>query len=106
MNAKKITSKPEFEGAIENGVCLMDFNAAWCGPCKAQEPILEKLASEFEGKAVIAEADVDQNRETAIECGVQSIPTLIVYKNGKEIQRFVGLQTGSVLEEALENALS
>jgi len=104
MNTKKITGRSEFESTIKSGVCLIDFNASWCAPCKAQGPIIKKLASDFEGKAIVAEADVDKNRETAVECGIRSIPTLVLYKDGKEIERFIGLQSENVLSEALEKA--
>ena len=102
MEIKEIRSAEGFENAIEGGVTLMDFNAPWCAPCRSQEPILENLAGEFEGKAVVASMNVDENRDVAIRLGIQSIPTLIIYKNNKEIQRFVGLQSECTLSEALK----
>jgi len=102
MSTKKIDNRKLFESTIKNGVCLVDFNAPWCAPCIAQEPILKKLAAEFEGRAVIAETNVDVNIEATQKFRIQSIPTLILFKDGKEINRFVGLQTEDVLSGAIE----
>lgn len=95
-----------FKDVIEKGVTLVDFYADWCGPCKAQGPVVAGLAKRFKGRAVIAKMDVDQSRDTAIGLGISSIPTVIVFKDGQEAQRFVGLQTESALSAALENALN
>ena len=95
----------DIERLIGNGVALVDFNAPWCAPCRAQEPIIEDLAGQFEGKVVVVELSIDENRETAAKLGIHSIPTLAIFKNGKEIQRFIGLQSADVLVEAVERAL-
>jgi len=105
MDAIKILSAEDFENAIENGVSLVDFNAPWCAPCRMQVPIIQQLSEQFEGKALIAEMNIDENRETAVKMGIQSIPTLAVFKNGKEIQRFVGLQSQDTLSKAIEEML-
>ncbi len=105
MEIKQIQSAEGFEKAIEGGVTLMDFNAPWCAPCRSQEPILENLAGQFQGKALIASMNVDENRDIATRLGILSIPTLAIFKNGKEIQRYVGLQPESTLSEALEAVL-
>ena len=106
MEIKKITSAEEFEKTIVEGVALIDFNAPWCAPCRAQEPIILELSRQLEGKATIAEMNIDENSETASKLGIQSIPTLVVFKNGKETQRFTGLQSKSTLKEALEETLN
>jgi thioredoxin 1 len=106
MEIKKITSSEEFEKAIENGVALIDFNAPWCAPCRVQEPIIDELSMRFESKAIIAEMNIDENREAASKLGIRNIPTLIVFKNGKEVQRFIGLQSKQTLKEALEETLN
>ena len=85
---------------------MVDFNAPWCGPCRAQEPIIQQLSEQFTGKAIIAEMNIDDNQETAVALGIQSIPTLAVFKNGKEVQRFVGLQSSKTLTQALEEIIS
>ena len=105
MEATKNLSAENFENAIENGVSLVDFNAPWCAPCRMQVPIIQQLSEQFEGKALIAEMNIDENRETAVKMGIQSIPTLAVFKNGKEIKRFVGLQSQDTLSKAIEEML-
>ena len=105
MDTKKIRSKTEFDNTIQNGVTLVDFNAPWCGPCRSQEPILERIADQFDGKAIIAAMNIDNHQDIAMELGIQSIPTLIIFKNNKEIQRFIGLQPEAMLSGALEKLL-
>ncbi|NOY68796.1 MAG: thioredoxin [Deltaproteobacteria bacterium] len=105
MATKEIISKTEFDNTIQNGVTLVDFNAPWCGPCRSQEPILERIAKQFDGRAVISAMNIDNNPNIALELGIQSIPTLIVFKNNKEMQRFIGLQPEKTLSGALEKLL-
>ncbi len=73
-----------------NTVVVVDFYADWCGPCKLIAPIMEKLATEYDGKAKFTNVDVDHNPTIADQFGIMSIPTLIVFKNGKPAERFVG----------------
>ena len=105
MKTKQLATTEDFESAIERGVSLIDFNAPWCGPCRAQEPIIQQLLDEFSDRATIAEMNVDENQETAAKLGIQSIPTLAVFKDGIEIKRFVGLQTAQTLSQAIEEHL-
>jgi thioredoxin len=105
MEINEIQSGDEFKNAIKEGVTLMDFNAPWCAPCHSQEPIIEKLAGKFQGKARIVAMNVDENQEVAMKLGIQGVPTLIIFKNSKEVQRFVGLQPEGILSEALEKLL-
>lgn len=100
---KVISSSDEFKKIIAKGISVVDFNAPWCAPCHQQEPILVEVAKKFEGKAEIACMNVEENKETALKLRIQSIPTLIVFKNGKEIQRFIGLQSEKTISSALEN---
>ncbi len=72
------------------GVIITDFWATWCGPCKMIAPILEQIANDYEGKVTVTKLDVDNNPMTAMRFGVQSIPTLIVFKGGQEVERIVG----------------
>ncbi len=82
----------QFEQTIKNNkIALLDFWAGWCGPCRALAPVIEEIAAEYNGKAFIGKLDVDANPLTAERFGVYSIPTLIVFKNGKEVERLVGL---------------
>lgn len=81
-----------------SGKVLVDFWAPWCGPCRMQAPILEKLASAGEIKAKIVKLNTDENGAIAQQYGIVSIPTLILFENGKEIERFVGVQPENILK--------
>jgi thioredoxin 1 len=94
-----------FEETLKKGVTLVDFNASWCAPCKAQEPIIKKLADTYQNRASIMEINIDEHRTLATQFRVQSIPTLIIFKDGKEIKRFVGLQTETTIAKSLDEAL-
>ena len=83
---------------------LVDFWAPWCGPCKAQAPILDQLAGAVGQSAVITKLDVDEAPEAAAQFNVRSIPTLIVLRHGKETARFVGTQSSAILAAALAAA--
>ena len=89
----KISSE-NFEEEVLNSEkpVLVDFFADWCGPCKMMAPIVEELATELDGKAKVGKLNVDENSDIAVEYNVMSIPTLIVFKNGKEEKRLVGLR--------------
>ncbi len=97
--------KNRLEEKIDNGVTLLDFSAQWCAPCKAQEPIIKNLIYVYEDRASIIEINIDENRELATKHMVQSIPTLIIFKDGKEIKRFVGLQTENTIAKSLDQLL-
>ena len=84
-------NKDNFEQSISNGVALVDFWAEWCGPCKMQLPIIEEFSSEMEGKATVGKVNVDEQLELAQSFGIQSIPTLILFKDGKPVKKLVGL---------------
>ncbi|MFN3402903.1 MAG: thioredoxin [Cytophagaceae bacterium] len=81
---------------------LVDFWAEWCGPCKMIGPVVEELASDFEGKAIVGKVDVDNNPNTSAKFGIRSIPTLLVIKNGKIVEKQVGAVPKSVLTQKLE----
>ena len=85
---------------------LVDFWAEWCGPCKMIGPVVEELAAEYEGKAVIAKLNVDENPNTTVKFGVRSIPTLLVFKGGKVVDKQVGAVPKSVLAQKLEAQLA
>jgi thioredoxin 1 len=87
------------------GVAVVDFWAEWCPPCRMQGPIIEKIAGEYAGRAVVGKLDTDSSRETAAGFGIQSIPTIIVLKDGKEHKRMIGLQTEARLKEVLDEVL-
>ncbi len=83
---------------------LVDFWAPWCGPCKAQGPILDSLAAAEGGRSVIAKLDVDEAPEVAGTFGVRAIPTLLVLRRGREVARFTGIQSAATLSAALAAA--
>lgn len=106
MSAEKELNDATFEETIRSGVALVDFWAPWCGPCQMQGPIVEQVAEAFEGRAAVGKLEVDGNPQTAAKYGVQSIPTLIVFKDGKEARRFVGVQDAATLTKVLEEQLA
>ncbi len=92
MEIKLSTENFEKEVLKSEKPVLVDFYADWCGPCNAMAPVLEELAKELEGKVKVGKINVDENPDIAVEYNVMSIPTLIVFKNGKEEKRLVGLR--------------
>ena len=85
---------------------LVDFWAEWCGPCKMIGPIVEELAGEYEGKAVIAKLNVDENPNTTVRFGVRSIPTLLVFKGGQVVDKQIGAVPKSVLAQKMDAQLA
>jgi thioredoxin 1 len=85
---------------------LVDFWAEWCGPCRMVGPIVEQLAQSLEGKVKVFKLNVDQNQEIAMKYNVQSIPTLVIFKNGKEIARTIGLSPKEKYEKFVNNTLN
>ena len=98
-------SDDEFDINIAEGITLVDFWAPWCGPCRMQTPILEELAGSIKGRVKIAKVNVDEASGVAGSFGVQAIPTLILFKDGKEVQRFIGVQSKDILVDAIGSAL-
>ncbi len=94
-------NKDNFAAETAEGLVLVDFWAPWCGPCRMQSPILERLAEGGQISGRIAKVNTDEARELAADLGISSIPTLILFKDGKEIERMVGLQTEDSLKVKL-----
>lgn len=101
-------TKNDFDSTISSGTVLVDFWAGWCMPCKMLAPIIEEIAEELKDSVKTAKVDVDAEGVLAIEYGVMSIPTVILFKDGQEFKRLVGVQPKEVYMEALvsENAES
>ncbi|MGI5900349.1 MAG: thioredoxin [Christensenellales bacterium] len=104
-NTIKITTA-DFDGTIEKGVTLVDFWATWCGPCRMIAPMIDQLADENAGKAVVGKVDVDENPELAQRFKVMTIPTLIVFRDGEEMSRVVGARPKPQLQGLIDEALS
>lgn len=85
---------------------LVDFWAEWCGPCKMIAPVVEELAADYEGKAVIAKVDVDSNPEVSAKFGIRSIPTLLVFKGGEVVDKQIGAVPKTTLSEKLDKQLA
>ena len=84
---------------------LVDFWAAWCGPCRMVGPVIEEISDEYEGKAVVGKVDVDANQEFAAKYGVRNIPTVLVFHNGEIVGRQVGVSPKNVYAEAIDSLL-
>jgi len=95
-NAKSLTSA-DFNATIAKGVTLVDFWAEWCGPCRIMGPVVDEVAQEFEGKAVVAKVNVDEEQQLAINFGINSIPAFLVFKDGKPVDRLIGVVSKAAL---------
>lgn len=84
---------------------VVDFWAAWCGPCRMVGPIIDEVSNEYEGKAVVGKVDVDANQEFAAKYGVRNIPTVLVFKNGEIVSRQVGVSPKQVYTDAIDALL-
>jgi thioredoxin 1 len=85
---------------------LVDFWAEWCGPCKMIAPVVEEIAKEYDGKLKVGKIDVDSNQQTPIQFGVRSIPTLLIFKNGKVVDQIVGAVPKRMLTERVTKHLN
>jgi thioredoxin 1 len=94
------------EVAASSVPVLVDFWAEWCGPCRIMSPILDELAPAYSGKLKIGKLNVDENQDAPTKFGVMNIPTMIVFKNGKEASRIVGAMSKGDLQKKLDSALS
>lgn len=84
---------------------MVDFWAVWCGPCRMVGPVVEEIASEYEGKAIVGKVDVDTNQEVAAKYGIRNIPTILFFKNGEVVDKVVGVVPKEQLVEKLNAIL-
>lgn len=96
-----------FESVVLNSdkPVVVDFWAAWCGPCRMVGPVIEELSKDYDGRAVVGKVDVDSNQEFAAKYGVRNIPTILVFKNGEVVTRQVGVAPKAVYAEAVDALL-
>jgi thioredoxin 1 len=80
---------------------LVDFWATWCGPCRMLGPIVEEVAKDFEGKAIVGKVDVDNNQQVSLDYGIRNIPTVLIFKNGEVVDKIVGVAQKGVIAEKL-----
>lgn len=97
----QISTDADFQTNIATGVTLVDFWAEWCGPCQMMLPRLEELASKTEGKATVRKHNVDNDPQVPTQFRIMSIPTIIVFKDGQPVEKFVGVQDVATLEAAI-----
>ncbi len=96
-----ILNEENFESTVKEGITLVDFWAPWCGPCMNQLPILEVVADRVSGEEKVAKCNIDENAQLAAKYGIQSIPALLVFKNGEVTEQFVGVQQADTLVDAM-----
>ena len=102
MSALHLTSA-NFDETIGKGKVLVDFWASWCGPCRMVAPIIEELAAEYDGRAIVAKVDVDNEGELASRYNVMSIPTVIFFENGEEVKRLIGARRKAEYQAELDS---
>jgi thioredoxin 1 len=100
-----IISDQIFEKTISKGIVLVDFWATWCGPCRIQGPIVEDIAKEMKGKVTVCKMDIDKNPSTPSRFKIEYIPTIIIFKDGKMIETFTGLNSKATLIASLNKAM-
>ena len=102
-----VVSDSDFEEKVLNNSLpvIVDFWAAWCGPCRMVAPVLEELAEEYDGKAIIAKLNVDENPQMPTQFGIQAIPTMIFYKGGKEVEKVVGVTPKNQIAAKIDTLL-
>ena len=100
----KILTDKNFSHQIRNGVVLVDFWASWCMPCKMMAPIVNEVAESVNGDASVGKLDVDQNRSVAAKYKIRNIPTMVLFRDGKEINRFVGAKSKDFLVKQINQS--
>lgn len=107
MAEVKTLTKDNFEQEVVQAQLpvLVDFWAPWCGPCKVVGPVVDSLAADNEGKLVVGKVNVDENKDLAAKFGIRGIPTVVIFKDGNEVQRMVGAQSKAQLQKAIDQVI-
>ncbi len=100
-------SEAEFQELIqkEQGLILIDFYADWCGPCKMMAPLVDQIATEYEGKLTVGKVNTDEAQKVAFKYNIMSIPTFMLFKNGQPVDMAVGVQSAAELRELIDKNL-
>ena len=93
-----------FDETTSTGLCVVDFWAEWCGPCKMLTPIIEEIAEELEGKVVVAKGNVDDLPEQCVRFGVRNVPMIFILRDGQVVTQLSGMQSKAKIMDAIENA--
>lgn len=97
-------SDTNFQHQTKNKLVLVDFWASWCAPCRMMAPVLNDVAGELSGKAQVGKVNIEQFQSLAKKYNIRSIPTMVLFKNGKEVNRFVGIKSKAFLVQQIQNA--
>ena len=100
----KLTSD-NFDATIADGVTMVDFFAEWCGPCKMIAPIIEELAEEFDGKAIVAKVDTEAQADLAVKHGIRSIPAILFFKDGVKVDEIIGASSKEIFANKINSLL-
>lgn len=102
----KVFNEDNFDAEVlqSSEPVLVDFWAPWCGPCRQLAPVIDQLSTEYEGSVKVGKVDTDQNPNLAVKYGIQSIPTLMIFKNGEVVNQMLGNQPKASLQQALDAA--
>jgi len=103
--AEVVFTDANFEAEVlkSKGLVLVDFFAPWCGPCKMMAPTIDKLAADYAGKVKIGKLNVDENQQVGMKFQIQSIPTIIIFKDGQMVDTLVGMQSADALKRKLDS---
>ena len=95
----------KFEEVTKEGVCMVDFWAPWCGPCRMIAPVIEELSGDFDGKAKICKVNTDEEQDLAVKYGIRSIPTILFMKNGEVVDQMVGASSKQAFADKINSLL-
>ena len=101
MKVPDISSSEDHKNVVQQSIALIDYYVSWCSPCRVQASIIEHVADDVKGKACVARMNLDQHRYAAAALRIRSVPTLVVFRGGLEVRRFIGLQSRETLTGCL-----